>query len=307
MILSWIGLRPSGLKRSRGFFSFFSRFINKPFFSFSKAVWSLTLFGVSLVSFINSANKSYWSEKLGYLSVNLAAPIVSIPQRINDFMSQSQLALKHNRSLKKQIDSMTEEMEVLKKVASRTEQLERENHHLRQILNVTSDFSHSIKRVKVLGAPFDRLKSSIIIAGGEDVGLQKNQPVTTADGVLGRISEVGASASRILLITDSNSRIPVHIESSGEQAILAGQNSDEMVIVHIENARSENGVEIKSHEAKVGDKLFTSGFGGVFPPNLPVGVISQILGDTILVAPLANPRFSPYVNVIESPMNSDES
>ena len=81
------------------------------------------------------------------------------------------------------------------------------------------------------------------------------------------------------MITDLNSRIPVTIESSHVAAVLAGDNSERPRLLYLPSA---NGV-------KVGDRIVTSGEGGVFPPGLPVGVVSALDG--------AGPRVEPYVEL----------
>jgi rod shape-determining protein MreC len=93
------------------------------------------------------------------------------------------------------------------------------------------------------------------------------------------LTEVGSRAARVLLITDLNSRIPVVVESSHASAVLAGDNSERPLLVYL----SEPGA------VKIGDRVVSSGEGGVFPPGVPVGVVSA-LGPS-------GPRVEPYVEL----------
>ena len=83
-------------------------------------------------------------------------------------------------------------------------------------------------------------------------------------GLVGRISGVGESTSRVLLLTDAASRIPVAIQPSGQRAIVAGDNSNSPHVDFIENADL----------VRPGDQIITSGDGGVFPAGLLVGQLA---------------------------------
>ena len=74
---------------------------------------------------------------------------------------------------------------------------------------------------------------SIMINAGQTDNVEKGHPVVSGDGVVGRILEAGEQTSRVLLITDINSRIPVYLEKSGYHAILAGQNTGALKIDHL--------------------------------------------------------------------------
>ena len=85
-------------------------------------------------------------------------------------------------------------------------------------------------------------------------------------GLVGRVIEVGRRSARVLLLTDFNSRVPVMVEPSRDQAILAGDNSREPGLIFLPlNPRMA-----------VGQRVVTSGRGGVLPPGLAVGMVSAI-------------------------------
>jgi rod shape-determining protein MreC len=305
MLLTWIGLRPSGLKRSQSFFVFISRFINRPFISLPRALWSFALLIFSAYSFMNSLVEGRLSENLKSITMDVTAPLVAIPRTFSDMIHSVRLSMRSNAKLQEEIKTLQAEVELLKIQRARAEYLARENSHLRSILNVTNEFNHKLQRVKVLGVPFDHMRSSLIIAGSAETGISKNQAVTTIDGVIGRVTDMGSTAARVMLITDVNSRIPVRIESTGEQAILSGQNSDELIIIHKDHTKTADGGGIVQATIKVGDRLVTSGYGGIFPPDLPVAVVTSIVGDSIRATPLANPLTAQYVNIIEAPFIAD--
>jgi rod shape-determining protein MreC len=92
----------------------------------------------------------------------------------------------------------------------------------------------------------------------------------TPQGLAGRIIDVGGRSARILLITDFNSRLPVVVERSGDQAILTGDNTDQPKLRFLP----------LGPDLRVGDRILTSGRDGLLPPGLMVGQISA-MGDGI--------------------------
>ena len=83
-------------------------------------------------------------------------------------------------------------------------------------------------------------------------------------GLVGRISGVGQETSRVLLLTDTSSRIPVTIQGSGQSAVLSGDNTLNPPIEFLENPDL----------VRPGDRVVTSGDGGVFPADLLVGQVA---------------------------------
>ena len=95
--------------------------------------------------------------------------------------------------------------------------------------------------------------------------MRKGDAAVTGEGLVGRVAEVGERSARVLLLTDINSRIPVVIERSRDQGILAGDNSDNPRLLYL------------SHGSQLvpGDRVVTSAAGGAFPPGLPVGIVKS--------------------------------
>ena len=84
-------------------------------------------------------------------------------------------------------------------------------------------------------------------------------------GLVGRISGVGNKTARVILLTDTSSRVPVTIQPSGQQALLIGDNTAAPVIDFIEDA----------DQVRPGDRIMSSGDGGVFPAGLLVGQVAE--------------------------------
>jgi rod shape-determining protein MreC len=114
--------------------------------------------------------------------------------------------------------------------------------------------------------------------------------VLSGRGLLGRVTEAGHQSSRVLLITDLNSRIPVIIQNTRTKAILAGKNED---LMKLERLPVDSGLE-------VGQKIVTSGDGGQVPADIPVGIISDVGPRGVWVKPVADLDRATYVQVINA-------
>ena len=120
-----------------------------------------------------------------------------------------------------------------------------------------------LQALKACGVTFVR---SLLVLAGKSDGVIKGQAAVTGQGLVGRVTAVGERASRVLLVTDINSRIPVRVDRTRERAVLAGNNSSSPSLIYLP---PETGVQ-------VGDRIVTSGHGGVFPKGIPVGIVTVV-------------------------------
>jgi rod shape-determining protein MreC len=157
--------------------------------------------------------------------------------------------------------------------------LSADNRELRGLLKVVPDSAVSYVTARVIANSGGGYVRTVMVNAGTDQGVTRGQAAITGEGLVGRLTEVGNRAGRVLLITDLNSRIPVVIERSHTNAVLAGDNSERPRLLY---ASAPDGM-------KIGDRVVTSGEGGVFPPSLPVGVVSAL--------DPGGPRVEPYVEL----------
>lgn len=146
-------------------------------------------------------------------------------------------------------------------------QLALENQGLRRALHMDPTTERpTVVAARVIadsGGPFVH---TVLVNAGRDQGVVKGMAAVNEHGLVGRVIEAGRRSARVLLLSDFNSRIPVMVEPSRDQAILAGDNTREPLLVFLPlNPR-----------LSVGDRVVTSGRGGLLPPGLAVGVVSAI-------------------------------
>jgi len=121
---------------------------------------------------------------------------------------------------------------------------------------------------KVLIDQDSRFLKSIIVNKGSKNNVKKGMVAIDGVYLVGKIVEVNYSNSRVLLLSDLNSKIPVQLEPVGIQAIISGNGKD---FGEIEFSKEEYKDKIKDREIIA----YTSGLGGVYKPGIPVGKISN--------------------------------
>lgn len=137
------------------------------------------------------------------------------------------------------------------------------------------------------GSPF---RQSVLLNVGARDGIRDGWATMDGLGLVGRISGVGRSVSRVILLTDANSRVPVTVQPSGQKAILSGDNTPLPPLEFVE----------KTDLVRPGDRVVTSGDGGVFPAGLLVGQVVQGADRRLRVAPSADYLRLEFLRVLRS-------
>ncbi|MDB5360455.1 MAG: mreC [Rhodospirillales bacterium] len=167
--------------------------------------------------------------------------------------------------------------------------LDNENSGLRTLMNYQPEGSIWFITGRVIGTSGGAFSRNLLINRGTLDSIAKGQAVAAGSGLIGRVTEVGDRAARVLMITDLNSRIPVQIDGNHDRAILAGDNTDRPQLAYV-------GAHTKIN---LGDRIVTSGDGGVFPPGMPVGTVASIDGGNIRIEPFADLSRVEYLRVVD--------
>jgi rod shape-determining protein MreC len=184
---------------------------------------------------------------------------------------------------------LTQENERLLRWQQAALDLAADNEKLRGLVKAVPNAAVSYVTARIIANSGGAYVRTVMIDAGVEQHVARGEAAITGEGLVGRLTEVGARAARVLLITDLNSRIPVTIDGSKTNAILAGDNSERPRLVYLSE---KDGV-------KVGDRIVTSGEGGVFPPGLPVGVVSAVDAMGPRVEPFAELSQLGYVMVVD--------
>jgi rod shape-determining protein MreC len=169
------------------------------------------------------------------------------------------------------------------------QRLETENDELRQMLHFTPQGVRGYITGRVIANSGGAFLRNVLVDVGDHQGVERGQAALGGEGVVGRVTEVGSRASRVLLLTDLNSRVPVVLQDTRERAVLAGDNTSRPRLLYLPEKSA----------VQVGDHVVTAGSGGIFPPGLPVGAVSSIDGGVVRVEPEAELSRLEYVRIVD--------
>ena len=183
-------------------------------------------------------------------------PATKVSQMAQNFQSYKRL-YDQNQELRNELQKMRSWREAAL-------QLEQENARLLDLNKVKLNPKLNYVSGKILVDSGNIFRQSAIINLGSLDGIVEGWAAMDGLGLVGRISGVGKKTSRVLFLTDTSSNVPVLIKPSNQRAILSGDNSIQPNLLFIENNK----------QIQPGDRILTSGDGGVFPANLLIGQIS---------------------------------
>lgn len=208
------------------------------------------------------------------------APVTATVHLFRDFQSYRRLA-EQNRELRSEL----RQMQAWKEAAL---QLEQENARLLDLNNVRLDPRLTYVTGVVMadsGSPF---RQSVLLNVGARDGIVDGWAAMDGIGLVGRISGTGQTTSRVILLTDPASAVPAIIQPSGQSALVAGDNSAAPIIDFLENP----------DQVRPGDRVISSGDGGVFPAGILIGQVAADPSGRLRVRLSADYQRLEYLRVL---------
>lgn len=181
------------------------------------------------------------------------APVTSGVRMARSFQSYARL-YEQNQELRRELQKMSAWKEA-------AVQLEQENAKLLAQNDVRIDPELTAVTGKVLADSGTAFRQSVLLNVGARDGILDGWATMDGMGLVGRISGVGQTTSRVMLLTDPSSRLPVTVQPSGQHALAGGDNSPLPVLEFLE----------RPDDVRPGDQVVSSGDGGVFPAGVLVG------------------------------------
>ena len=195
------------------------------------------------------------------------------------------------RFLQKENYKLKEEIIRLKKWQTLALKNTRENVVLKKLLNSTTNEIEIIKTASVISQTPDLYSKTITINAGKNFNVLENLAVINEKGLIGKILTSTGKNSKIILISDQNSSVPVRNISGNSFAILKGSSDGRYLI----SAFIKDDVL-----PKIGELLVTSGTGKLFPKDILVGKVVQVNDDNFIALPYVNFENLDYVQVVDS-------
>jgi len=228
-------------------------------------------------------------ERLRSQVTDSVAPIIDVMSRPIAVTNEVIVQVRALSTVYEKNKNLRQDKERLLHWQSVARMLEAENQALRAQLNYVPGPQASYVSARVIADTGGAFAHSLLLNIGHQPGVNKGHAVVTGDGLIGRVAGVGDRATRVLLISDLNSRIPVLIEATRTRAILAGNNSNRPRLIHMAPGAM----------VSPGDRIVTSGHGGVFPVGLPVGLVDAVNEGGISVLPFVPRDRLEYVRILD--------
>ena len=186
--------------------------------------------------------------------------VVSAPFKVFDNFADY---INKHLNLYSNYDELKKENNELKNNISKSDFLEFENTQLRKLIEEQVSSSSDLLSARVMIDKQSPYLNSFIINVGSNKNIKNGMAVLDGKNFVGRIVDVNFFSSRVLLVSDLNSKIPVIIEPSGHHAILSGYGTNKPILEYLP----------ENYTIQDGDKVYTSGKEGIFSPGIPIGEI----------------------------------
>ena len=266
-----------------------------PFREFSHRISLIFMLTLAAALLLLGRAETYVFDQARQVVTDLAAPLLEIAsrpvaatRRIIERTDEYAYVFDENERLRAENARLLEWKEEAFRLQAKVARYE-------ALLNVQVDQSIEYVSGRVVsdsGGPFI---DTVLVNVGSEKGARSGLAVIDSDGLVGRIVSTGPKASRVLLLTDLNSRIPVVVEPSQFKAILAGDNTSwpKLEYLPVQSAVS------------VGDRVVTSGDGGLIPAGLPVGLVIQTSSGDLRVQTFSDRGRLDFVRVLQYEFPSD--
>lgn len=183
---------------------------------------------------------------------------------------------------------LAKENEILRQWKLRAEQLQAENAKLQQLMKVVPALHSKDLTVRVLGSVAGPYSHQMQIAAGSEQGVEQDMAVVDSDGLVGRIISINDLNATIMALTDINSRVAVITGKSREHAVVKGLGDGNLGLFYLP----------EDTKLQSGEKIYTSGDGGLMPAGILVGTVTTISETDTMVAPAIDRSRLDYVRLL---------
>lgn len=183
---------------------------------------------------------------------------------------------------------LKEENEIARIRLAEADAVKAENARLKALLGLREEDVKPVAMARLIGATSSSTRRFAYLSVGRSDGVHPGMPVRSPHGLVGRVLETGARSSRVLLLTDSESLVPVRRAKDNVVAFAEGR-ADGTLRLRL--------VNLGINPIKVGDVFVTSGAGGLYRPGIAVAVAAKINRDGAIARVLSDPAATDFVAV----------
>lgn len=219
-------------------------------------------------------------QALRTAAADITAPISNAGRSVVGFFSGLGGTISDYWRAGSQNAELRQQLEEAQRELNSRRALEYENQRLLALLGLAQQTSDEVTTARITSSSFQSPRRFATLGAGSGSGVTPGMPVRNADGLIGRVLESGRWASRVLLITDGASNVPVRLVRDGTPAMAVGRGDGSIEL---------RTLEVGQNPFRRGDILVTSGAGGLFPPNIPVATVVGQEGERAIARPIADP------------------
>jgi rod shape-determining protein MreC len=211
------------------------------------------------------------ASKLKLAVSGLFLPLFGLAASTHDAMSKGGDALLTKKELLRENAALRASNQVLSIQVRQAQEIWRDDDQLRQMLTLPRQKPWKLRAARVITREPTSWWQSVWIDLGSQEGVQTNCAVLTQDGLVGKVQNVGATRSQVLLLGDPGLRVWVIDETNKETGVLMSALS---------NPRENNMVDFEylaaTSRVRPGDRIVTWGVGSIFSNGIPVGRVVDV-------------------------------
>jgi rod shape-determining protein MreC len=230
------------------------------------SIVAVVLFAVALLALLSIGPQA--TRKIQATFFQTIAPFLKTGSGLERQITSVRSGLKSLEELERENSALRVENRSLKATNEALRDVEHEVNRLRHALNYRERSLFRLVPAEVVSRDSSTWWRTVTINRGEEDGLAPEMPVLTDEGLVGRTTTVSANIAVVLLVSDENCRVAASVEGTREQGIVTG----ERVAASVSPLLDLNFLS-KQAQLKPGQKVYTSGVGGVFPSGLFVGTV----------------------------------
>ena len=263
--------------------------VSLPFRALTQRYSYLLFVGLSLLLLIMGRAQPALMENARIHVMDGLAPVMDALTRPMAASENVVADIRHYFSLKSENERLLAENAQMRQWQDAVVALQNENRELRTLTHFKAEPGLAYISARVIADAGGAYERGLVVTAGRIDGVREGMAAMVGEGLIGRVVEVGNWSSRVVLITDLNSKIPVTIADTGDRAVVAGDNTAEPKLHYLP----------QDALLKDGTRVVTSGHGGVFPANLVVGVVHDLGHGDYSVIPAAELGRVNYVRLID--------
>lgn len=184
--------------------------------------------------------------------------------------------------------ALKEELELARIRLAEAQSVEQENNRLRALLGLQETEVEPVAVSRLVGSTASSARRFAYVGAGRDRGVEPGMPVRSGKGVIGRVLETSASNARVLLLTDSESVLPVRLAKDDTVAFAQGRG-DGLLNIKL--------INLGINPIEEGDVFITSGTGGYYRPGVAVAIATEVTSDGAVARVVANPAEADFVSI----------